>query len=449
MLHNILIFVPLVTLIAMALITRRMAESMVSAVILAMVLLHRENVLTGTIDSMYETLANPSFQFVLLILTGFGGMIKLLQESGGLLGFGLLVSRFASGPKKPMILAWLMGLAMFIDDFLSTLTVTFAMKEVTDRNNIPREHLAFQANTVASCLCVLFPFTGWTAFTVGLLKEQGLGFDEYVQAIPFMFYPMLACGLCLLIACGLFPKVGVLKESYRRVKEGGPVLLTETHEKSIVSFEGREDQEPSGAINALPLLVMVIGVLVFDNDLIHGIVLAVLSQFILYVGQKMMTVGEFFETFFDGAKSMTTLGIVVFCGFTLSAANRDLGVFDILITGVSSAVPAFILPVIAFVLVSFTTFATGGCWVMQIICIPILIPMALASGVPVHLMISTIMSGVTMGYCLCFYADAVFMTSAGTGVSNMRIIKTSAPYALGAAAVAAIGYLTCGLVMVG
>lgn len=448
MLHTILIFVPLVTLIAMALLTRRMAESMVTAVILAMILLHKGNVLTGSIESMYATLSNPSFQFVLLILTTFGGMIKLLQESGGLLGFGLLVSRFASGPKKPLILAWFMGLLMFIDDFLSTLTVTFSMKEVTDRNGIPREHLAFQANTVASCLCVLFPFTGWTAFTVGLLTEEGLGFDEYVQAIPFMFYPVLAAAVCLLLACGLFPKVGVLKDSYKRVASGGPVLLEETQEKSIVSFEGKENQQPTSAINALPLLVMVVGVLSFGNDLIHGVILAILSQFILYIGQKLMTVGEFFETFFDGAKSMTTLGIIVFCGFTLSAANRDLGVFDILITGASSAVPASVLPLIAFVLVSFTTFATGGCWVMQIICIPIFIPLAQASGVPVHLIIATIMSGVTLGYCLCFYADAVFMTSAGTGVSNLRIIKATLPYALGAAAIAAAGYLLCGFIMV-
>lgn len=448
MLHTILIFVPLVTLIAMALLTRRMAESMVTAVILAMILLHKGNVLTGSIESMYATLSNPSFQFVLLILTTFGGMIKLLQESGGLLGFGLLVSRFASGPKKPLILAWFMGLLMFIDDFLSTLTVTFSMKEVTDRNGIPREHLAFQANTVASCLCVLFPFTGWTAFTVGLLTEEGLGFDEYVQAIPFMFYPVLAAAVCLLLACGLFPKVGVLKDSYKRVASGGPVLLEETQEKSIVSFEGKENQQPTSAINALPLLVMVVGVLSFGNDLIHGVILAIISQFILYIGQKLMTVGEFFETFFDGAKSMTTLGIIVFCGFTLSAANRDLGVFDILITGASSAVPASVLPLIAFVLVSFTTFATGGCWVMQIICIPIFIPLAQASGVPVHLIIATIMSGVTLGYCLCFYADAVFMTSAGTGVSNLRIIKATLPYALGAAAIAAAGYLLCGFIMV-
>lgn len=51
------------------------------------------------------------------------------------------------------------------------------------------------------------------------------------------------------------------------------------------------------------------------------------------------------------------------------------------------------------------------------------------------------MSGIGLGYSTCFYADAVFMTTAGTGVSNITIIKATLPYAAGAAA----GFLLCGI----
>jgi hypothetical protein len=64
------------------------------------------------------------------------------------------------------------------------------------------------------------------------------------------------------------------------------------------------------------------------------------------------------------------------------------------------------------------------------------------------MVLAPLMSGVSMGYGCCFYADAVFMTSAGTGVSNLRIIKTSAPYAIGVIILTALAYLACGLVMV-
>lgn len=449
MLENILVFAPLALLISMALITRKMAESMVAASLLAMALLHKQNFLSGTIDYLYSTLSNSSYQFVLLILIGFGGMIKLFQESGALHGFGDWVSKYASGPKKPLVLAWLASIIMFVDDYLNALTSTFAFNELTDRNNIPREHLAFQANANASCLCVLVPFSSWAAFTVGLISEYDLDFSDYIKSVPFMFYPWLMMTLTLLITLGIFPKVGVLKASYERVAAGGPVLLKESGDRSLVDIEVSDNQTSSSAANAIiPIIVLVAGVLVFDNDLTHGMVLAVVTQFIMYTSQKIMTIGQFFDNFFNGAKSMGNLCIIVCFGFMLSAANEKLGLFDILIGSIGEFLPAQLLPVIAFIMMGFTTFATGGCWLMQIIAIPIFLPLAISSDCPPHLVIAAIMSAAAMGYGCCFYADAVFMTSAGTGVSNLRLIKASLPYAGVAVILTLIGFLVCGVVMV-
>lgn len=67
--------------------------------------------------------------------------------------------------------------------------------------------------------------------------------------------------------------------------------------------------------------------------------------------------------------------------------------------------------------------------------IPVFVPLVLSMGVT-----APVMSGIGLGYSTCFYADAVFMTTAGTGVSNITIIKATLPYAAGAAA----GFLLCG-----
>ena len=72
--------------------------------------------------------------------------------------------------------------------------------------------------------------------------------------------------------------------------------------------------------------------------------------------------------------------------------------------------------------------------------------MGAAAGVSAPLMIAAVMSGITLGYSLCFYADAVLMTTAGSGVSNLTTIKATTPYAIGVAAVSAVGFLLCGLV---
>ena len=101
--------------------------------------------------------------------------------------------------------------------------------------------------------------------------------------------------------------------------------------------------------------------------------------------------------------------------------------FEIVIGGAGRAVPPALLPATAFVIVAASTFATAGYWVIQVLSIPIFIPLALSMGVKPGLVIAAIMSGVTFGCNFCFYADPVFMTAAATGISNLRIIKLSAP----------------------
>lgn len=449
MLHQVLAFLPFILLIVLALFTKKMAESMVAAVFLATLLLYGSDFLNGFLNTAYDVLADSSFQFVLMIMIGFGALISLFQESGALMGFRDLLGRFASSPKKSMTLAWIMSFIMFVDEYLNALTVTFSMRDITDRNGIPREHLAFQAHAMACCLCMTIPFTSWTAFTVGLISEYDLGFGDYLKSIPYMFFPLLMLILCLLLALGLFPKVGEMKKAYVRVENGGPAFFEDEKGDKLVDVSALDESKVSSAFNAMiPLAALIIGVLLCDNDLLHGLLLALIAQFVLYVGQKIMTVGEYFAIFFDGAKSMSSLAIVIGLGFMLSRENRELGMFDLLINGFGSSVPTFLLPLAAFILVGATTFAVGSCWVVMTISVPIFMPIALECGVSPALMIAGIMSGVAIGFSLCFYADTVFMTTAGTGVSNISIIKTTIPYAAGVALLTAIGFVVCGIMAV-
>lgn len=348
----IMAFAPLTFLIIYALKTRRMAESMVLATLLAMVLLHRQHFLTGTIDALYAQLSNSSYQFVLCIIIGFGGMITLFQESGALMGFRDLLLRVAKGPKRTLVLAWCMSVVMFVDEYLNALTVTFSMREITDRNRIPREHLALQANIMACCLCMTIPFSSWTAFSVGLVSEYDLGFQDYLRAIPYMIYPLCMMLLCLLLAVGAFPKIGPLKRAYQRVQAGGPAFERDEKAEKLVDIADVDESRVSPAWNAM--------------------------------------------------------------------------------------VP------LAFLLVGATVFAVGGCWVVMTIAIPVFVPLALSMGVAAPVIIAAVMSGIALGYSTCFYADAVFMTTAGTGVSNITIIRTTIPYAAGAAVIAVVGFLLCG-----
>ena len=449
MVHDILVFVPITILITGALITKKIAEPMFFASAAAAVILHGKDFFTGYVEMIYGALSNESYQFVIILLMGFGGLIKILQESGAMLGFADLLSGRIKGPKAAMLAAVFLNIATFVDDYISVLTTPFVLRETTDRCGIPREHLAYQTNTLAGAFCVLIPFSSWTAFTVGLLSEQGVGYTDYIAGLPYMFFPLLSVVICILLIFGLFPKTGMLKASYGRVASGGSPVCEEKTENSIIDMDMPENDKPSSALNAIiPIGSLIAVTMIYDNDLAYGIIAAIAVSALMYISQKIMTPGRFFNLFFEGAKSMCTLSIVICFAFMLSSANKELGFFEILIGSIGSTIPAWLLPLLTFVLVGATVFATGGYWLTQVIAIPIFMPLAQAMGMNPAIIIGAMMSGVIFGFTTCLYADPVFLIAAGTGVNNFSLVRTSLPYAVIAAVVSAVLYVIVGVVYV-
>ncbi len=447
--YGIISCIPIAVLIIGVLITKKMAEMIILASLVGAVLVHKGDFFSGFIGMMYGALSNPSYQFLLIILLGFGGMTKLFEKSGSLMGVGNALSKYADSPKKSMVVTWIVGIIMFVDDYLNVLATSFSMRTLTDRNGVPREHLAYGVNSMGACVCVLIPFTSWAAFAVGTISEQGLGFSDYLRSIPYMFFPWIAIIVCLLVAIGVIPKVGLIKKAYERVAAGGPVLLEEKAGASLVNIEVDENTKPTSPLNfVIPIVVLIAAVLIFDNDVIHGIIAALVVQAVMYIAQKIVTLEEFMGTLFEGISSMAPLAVIICFAYVLGSANDAMGFAPYLISIMTKAISPQLLPAFAFIVVALVAFAAASFWVLIIITVPIFIPLSVSMGVDPAIIVAGIMSGVAFGSKFCFYSDAVFMTSAGTGVSNMTQIKAVAPYVLGSAVLATLFYLVVGFVAV-
>ena len=438
---------PIIVLIVGALLTKRIMEMLLLATFTGVIILYKGSFLEGFVTVLYETFSSWSLQFVFIILFTFGGLIKLFQTSGAISGFGDILSKYASGKKRPLLLAWILGILMFVDDFLNVLTVGFSLRDLTDRNGIPREHLAMQAAAVAAAMCCLVPFSSWAGFHIGLISEEGLGFVDYAKAIPFMFFPIIAVLCCLVLDLGIIDKFAALKESYKRVADGGSTV-PEAEGSGMLSMETEDDVPATSAWNvAIPLLALIVGTLIFDCDLAYGCVISIIVQMLMYMFQKIMTPVKYVDDFLDGAKSMFPLMVLVTFAFTLSNVNGKLGFFEYMIAKIGALVPGELLPAMTFLLVAAATFATAGYWSMQVISVPIFLPLAFALGVYPPVIVAAIMSGVSFGCCYCFYSDNIIMTAASTEVSNFRQTKVSTSYMVPCAVLAFICYLVAGFLL--
>lgn len=417
--------IPFLLLIVGALLTKRIIESAVISSIVAVAMLDGVHFISAYIEKMYAVLTNPSFQLLILAAVGFAGLSGILEKSGAMFGFQKMLEKICKTKKSTGFFTWLLGWLIFIDDYLNALAVSASMKGISDENNIPREHLAYTINCMGACVCVMIPVSSWSAFAIGCMTEQNLNFEVYLRAIPFMFYPIAAILLSLLLTQEKFPLLGRLKQAYIRVETGGPVLDAD-HQ-----CLKRPDQKihSSSYLNfLLPMAALVAGVVLFEQDILAGILCAAAVLFILMLTQHLMKVTEFFDTFLENGTTMTPLLIIIFFVFVMEMSADEMG-FTTAISGLlCRAVPAWLIPALTFLSTAGITFFAASFWAMIVIAFPIFLPMAAQAGVDPSVIIGAVMSGVALGSQACLYSDAIFMVGAGTDVPNDVQFKIALPY---------------------
>lgn len=73
------------------------------------------------------------------------------------------MTRLVKSPRSALFAAWVLGILMFVDDYLNSLAVGSSMRELTDEYEIPREKLAYVVNSTAAPISVIIPYSTWRA----------------------------------------------------------------------------------------------------------------------------------------------------------------------------------------------------------------------------------------------------------------------------------------------
>ena len=154
-------------------------------------------VLSGWTDALQNMLADNVW--VMLVCLLFGGLIRLLTDSKGSFGFAKYISRLCNTKRKTLITTFIMGILIFVDDYLNVLSIGTCMIWISDNQILPRETLAYMLDSTGAPVCVLLPFSTWAVFYASLFFEQDSvkalgvtsGIQAYVKAIPFCFYPII------------------------------------------------------------------------------------------------------------------------------------------------------------------------------------------------------------------------------------------------------------------
>ena len=125
-----------------------------------------------TLDSfLVESITNKDHAFILLFTMALGGMVSLVSASGGMQGMVDRMSGAAKSPASSQVVTWLMGIAIFFDDYANTLLVGQTMKPVTDEQRVSREKLAYLVDSTAAPIASIALISTWIGYEMSLIED--------------------------------------------------------------------------------------------------------------------------------------------------------------------------------------------------------------------------------------------------------------------------------------
>lgn len=442
-------FLPTIVVILTALFTKKTFDALVAGCFVGFIILAKTGFLHTFTDSLLKLMQDPTIGWVILVCGLFGSLIHLLIKSGGAKAFAESILVYISNRKTALVTTWLLGLVIFIDDYLNALTVGNSMKKITDSFRIPREMLAYIVDSTAAPICVLIPLSTWAIYISGLLEstgaaESGQGLSLYISIIPYISYGWIAALLVPFVAIGLIPALGAMKKAEIRVAQGGSIAPMHSQFIAEEIFE-EPNVKPQSLDFFLPILVLIAATVFFEIDALKGVISAILFT-ILWQSfyRKQLRYTRCIETAFDGFRSMIYALAIIIMSFVLKDINDQLGLTQLVIDLVSPVLTNQLLPAVVFVSFAIVTFATGSFWGVYAITLPIIIPLATAMDAPLPLAIGSVISAGAFGSHACFYGDSTILSSSASGCNNMAHAISQLPYTLIAGGLTTCVYLLLG-----
>lgn len=436
---------PALVAIVTAVLSRRPVESLLAGTAFGLFLFEPANFVTNFSSTFLAVMMEETIAWLIIVCGLMGSLIVLFMRTGAAVAFSHILASRTTGRGSALLATWLLGLAIFIDDYLNALAVGNAMRRVTDRLRISREMLAYVVDSTAAPICMLVPVSTWAVFFAGVLElselaAPGEGISLFIASIPYMLYPWITVALIVpLVALGKIPPLGLMRQAEAQARKAQSAPGSESSHP--VAEKPHPDQlRPASVWHfVLPILTLIGVSWWFDIDIQIGIIVALSLTILLFGIQKLMRWGAMFDAVLDGIKLMVPALAICVVAFMFKSVNDKLGMPDFVIATVQPYMTAQTLPLLTFVTMAVISFATGSSWGIFAIAIPIIMPLGAAADVSAPLMVGALMSASAFGSHACFYSDSTVLAAQGAGCGVMSHALTQLPYALIAAVLAAIG----------
>ena len=503
--------IPPVLTITLAFITKDVIVSLFLGIISGALIAAGGNPIVAILnltDLMADVLSDGWNIRIFLFCALLGGLVGMLSRTGSANAFGLWARKKINSPKTSLLLAWLCGIIIFIDDYFNSLAVGTVMRPIADKNKVSIAKLALVLDSTAAPVCILVPISSWVITVMSIVKGsegfESFGMSEFaffIKAVPYNIYAILTLIMVLTI---IFTNrdYGPMKKSQKLAEQGK--LFNEAYgdapgEVEIVTSGRAKNAKMFDML--LPIIVLIISALImfpfttylltvdgetitsvsqaaasmslgdaFNNTdasmaLWYAVIITVAFTYIYYICRGLFKIKDASEALINGIKSMVPALVILVMAWSIgtiiksSPADGGLGLASFLSeVVVGGGFPLALVPAIVFILSALIAFATGTSWGTFAIMIPIVMPIAvglsagkgLGSAEALNatlICVSAVLGGAVFGDHASPISDTTILSSTGAGCPHLEHVATQLPYALTVAACAFIGFIVGGFTL--
>jgi Na+/H+ antiporter NhaC len=424
---------------------------------------------------------------IIIFTLSIGGMVGIIGKMGGTKAIAEALSKRAKDARSAQLATTLMGILVFFDDYANTLIVGPTMRPLSDKMKVSREKLAYIVDSTAAPVAGMAFISTWIGYEIGLISDvftsmgvEGNFFMVFIRTIPYAFYNIFT--LVLIYNLILQRRdYGSMYDAEVRARTTGKVLADGAKPMSSLDteeFADKRDIKLQVSNASIPIVTLVLAAFFglwyngwvlgegsipwtdirgcFGNAdalvvLIWAAVLGSIVAGVLAITRNIMNLGEVFDSWVDGCKSLLITAIILILAWSIGAVVGEVKTAAFLIQVVSDTVPSILLPILVFAISCLVAFSTGTSWGTMAIVVPLAVPLASAyvtvdpTTSPVVLAtLSAVLSGSIFGDHCSPISDTTIMSSMASGSDHIDHVKTQIPYALTGAGFAMISYIIVG-----
>ncbi|MBU2916796.1 sodium:proton antiporter [Psychrosphaera sp. F3M07] len=423
--------------------------------------LHHQSILSSmpistinTVEQIVNVFSSQDNTRLLMFSLLVGSLLAFMRYSGGVSAVVELCIKkgIAKTPRQAGLISYFTGCMIFIESNLSSLTAGILSRGLFDKFKMSRAKLAYIIDSTSAPICILVLLNGWGAYILGLLNQYDLpesSINILVGTVSLNFYALITLAVVLYtIISG--KTYGPLKKSELQCQQ---TPLSEQTELDTLPTKAR--------FMLLPLITMVVGMIGFmywtgngdiaqgsgSKSVLYATSSACLVAYITMIFSGSFTHHKLVNIAFKGMAELLPLVSIMLLSFALGASLNNLGTGHFIASLVAGNLPIFIIPAILFLCGGVISFTTGTSWGTFALLIPIGVPLIQTLDLHSALVISAILGGGVFGDHCSPISDTTAVSSVASGCDMLEHVQTQLPYALVCGAIAFVGYLIAGFLM--